>query len=190
MATEEPKFKLISQTDQYEVRQYAAVLVAETRIDAGFDEAGNRAFRVLADYIFGNNKSKAKIAMTAPVIQGEAPSAVSEKIAMTAPVTQVQSQGGFLVQFTMPESFTLETLPEPNDSRVKIRQIPARKLAVFSYSGSWSQSHYQEKLAEFQAALSKDGVKTVGAPTFARYNSPFMIWFLRRNEIWIEVANR
>jgi hypothetical protein len=184
MAIEEPRYTVESKTASYEIRSYESVLIAETTIEASFDDAGNRAFRILADYIFGNNRSKTKLAMTAPVTQ-QTP---SEKIAMTAPVSQVHTIGGFLVQFTMPVGFTQATLPEPNDSRVHLREIPAHRVAVKAYTGSWSEAHYQRKLAELRSALKRDGVRTTGEPVFARFNSPFQIWFLRRNEIWIEVA--
>lgn len=108
---------------------------------------------------------------------------------MTAPVTQLKKLNGHLVQFTMPEGFTLETLPIPNDSRVQLQKIPARKVAVYKYSGSWSESRYKSKLAEFNSELLKDNVTTVGEPIFARFNSPLQFWFLRRNEIWQEVKN-
>lgn len=183
MAIEEPKYKIETKTDVYEIRKYEPTLVAETIVDGDFEGAGNKSFRILADYIFGNNKSKSKIAMTAPVTQ----EASSEKIAMTAPVSMSKTGPGFLVQFTMPEKFTLETIPEPNDTRVKIHLLPSRKIAVFSYSGSWSESRYQEKLTQFLEALKKDQIQTQGEPVFARFNSPFTLWFLRRNEIWIEL---
>lgn len=183
MAIEEPPFTVESKNEIYEIRNYQKILVAETEIDAAFDKAGNKAFKILADYIFGNNKSKSKIAMTAPVTQ----QAASEKIAMTAPVSQIKSSGGFLIQFTLPQKFNLENVPTPNDARVQIREITARKIAVLQYSGSWSQSSYQQKLLQLNMALEKDGLRTKGEAVWARYNSPFQLWFLRRNEIWREV---
>ena len=180
MAIEEPAFTVVSKTSKYEVRQYGPIVVAETQVSADFENAGNQAFRILAAYIFGANESKTKIAMTAPVNQ--------EKIKMTAPVTQSKDSSGFLVQFTMPKPYTLDTLPTPNDSRVKLREMPAKRVAVFSYSGSWSESRYQEKLGEFKEALKTDSLHTVGEPTLARFNSPFQLWFLRRNEIWLETS--
>lgn len=183
MAIEEPDYTVISKAQEYEIRKYAPILVAETKIDSDFENAGNQAFKILAGYIFGANKSKAKIAMTAPVNQ----EAISEKIEMTAPVTQTKSAAGFMVQFTMPQKYTLETLPIPDDSKVQLRQVPARKIAVFTYSGSWSESRYTEKLQIFKLQLQKDNVKIIGEPSLARYNSPFQLWFLRRNEIWLEV---
>ncbi len=197
MAIEEPDYTIVSKTSDYEVRSYGPVVVAETKVNDKFENAGNQAFRILAGYIFGGNQSKTKIAMTAPVSQSNlqptseagVPSTLekSEKISMTAPVNQIKIPSGFLIWFTMPKSYTLETLPTPNDSRVELRQIAGRTVAVFSYSGSWSEERYQEKLTEFRAALQKDDVQTVGEPTLARYNSPFQIWFLRRNEIWIDI---
>jgi len=185
MAIEEPTYNVLSKTEEYEVRKYESVLVAETEVVAGFEDAGNQAFRILAGYIFGANKQKTKISMTAPVSQ-EATTA-SEKIAMTAPVSQSKTPSGYKVQFTMPKPYTLETLPLPTDERVHLREIPAKTVAVYRYSGSWSEERYQEKLQEFQSALKRNTLKTLGEPTLARYDSPFRLWFLRRNEIWLEV---
>lgn len=182
MAIEEPKYTVETQSKVYEVRKYQSTLVAETWVDAKFDDAGNKAFRILADYIFGNNTTKTEISMTAPVAQSR-----SEKIAMTAPVSQIKGEKGYLVQFTMPSQFPQDSLPKPNDSRVVIRELPERRVAVLKYSGSWSESRYQQKLADLKAALVADQLQAIGEPIFARFNSPFQLWFLRRNEIWIEI---
>ena len=197
MGIEEPQYTILNSAKDYEVRQYGPVLVAETKVEATFDQAGNMAFRILADFIFGKNSSRTEISMTAPVTQEsgarseQTSDSKSEKIAMTAPVTQIKEKSEFkeeyVIQFTMPKKYTLETLPRPLDDRVKIREIPPRKLAVFSYSGSWSEQKYNSKLKDFQTALERDNLKLRGTPQFARFNSPFSLWFLRRNEIWIEV---
>jgi hypothetical protein len=183
MTVEEPPFIIEAQTAQYDIRKYEATVVAETRIEAGFAEAGNRGFRILADYIFGNNQSRTKLTAGAFASQ----KTPAEKIAMTAPVNLVQSPWGFLVQFTMPATYTLASLPKPNDDRVHLREIPARRIAVTRYSGSWSEANYQEHRGQLLSALKTDGIRTYGETTFARFNSPFQLWFLRRNEIWIEV---
>lgn len=184
IAIEEPAFTIETKTAHYDIRAYPPMLVAETRIEADFDAAGPRGFKILADYIFGNNQSRTNAAR----LFSSALEAPREKIAMTAPVGLVQSPWGFLVQFTMPSGFKLDTLPRPNDARVHLREIPGRRVAVLRYSGSWSQDRFQEKRRELAAALKEDGVQSIGDPCFARFNSPFMPWFLRRNEIWIEVA--
>jgi len=182
MAIEEPRFEVEKKYEDFEVRKYGPVLVAQTENTEDFENAGNKAFRILADYIFGNNISKTKIAMTAPVTQQ------NEKIAMTAPVNLSKSGGGFVVQFVMPANYTLETLPAPVDARVSIIEVPARRVAVYSYSGSWSEGRYQKMLAKFKELLDKENIQTKGEPVFARFNSPFQLWFLRRNEIWLELA--
>lgn len=185
MATEEPAYKVHATYEDFEVREYQAILIAQTIVKENFEEAGNAGFRILAKYIFGDNQSRTKIAMTAPV--GQVVEPVSEKIEMTAPVTLAKNNTGYAIQFTMPKEYTLNTLPKPNDKRIEILEIPARKVAVYQYSGSWSEERYQEKLALFRAALDKSSVTVVGEPILARFNSPFMIWFLRRNEIWFNL---
>lgn len=184
MVIEAPRYILESQTAHYDLRACEAMLVAETRIEGGFDEAGRRGFRILADYISGHNQSRTRAAKK-PFNAQQAP---PEKLAMTAPVNLVQSPWGFLVQFAMPAGFTLATLPRPNDDRVQLRELPARRIAVTRYSGSWSEARFHAHRRALLAALKEDGLRTIGEPVFARFNSPFQLWFLRRNEIWIEVA--
>jgi hypothetical protein len=182
-AIEEPKFEVIRQFDGVELRQYAPYVVAEVVLDATADEAGNRAFPILAGYIFGKNKGDRKMAMTAPVTQA----AVPVKMEMTAPVTQAAAPGGMRVQFVLPTSVTLETAPEPLDPRVKLRQVPASQWAAIRYSGTWSQANFDEHLAKLRAALAAAGVATQGEPVWARYNGPLTPWFMRRNEVWLAV---
>lgn len=185
MATERPAYVVVEQRDGFEVRDYAPYLVAETEVTGDRSEAGNAGFRILADYIFGNNRGARKLAMTAPVAQAEA----GAKIAMTAPVTQAAKAGDrYVVQFMMPSQYTLEDLPVPNDERVVIRQVPARRMAALRYSGTWSESRYQEHLASLRAALEREGLVPVGEPVWARYDPPFKPWLLRTNEILVEVG--
>jgi hypothetical protein len=182
MATEEPGFELIAKKKDYEIRAYGPIIVAETVVSSEFDQAGNDGFRVLADYFFGNNTARSKIAMTAPVSQ-----AASEKIEMTAPVNLAGAAGNYTVQFTMPASYSMDSLPLPNDKRVTIRLIPARRVAVYRYSDNWSNKVFEEKLKIFLELLRQDGVSTSGPAEFARFDPPFMPWFFRRNEIWMTV---
>jgi hypothetical protein len=117
--------------------------------------------------------------MTAPVAQ--APT----KIEMTAPVLQSASGGAYLVQFSMPREWTMETLPEPTDPSVTLHPMPARMLAVISYSGTWSQNRYEEHLKKLQEGLAQAALPWQGEPFWARYDPPWTPWFLRRNEIWL-----
>jgi hypothetical protein len=183
-AIEEPSFEVIKRYPQFEVRKYQAYIVAEVIVPGPADKAGNVAFGYLGGYIFGKNKGSKKIDMTAPVSQSPTPI----KIEMTAPVAQTPVENGYLVQFTMPRQFTMETLPEPTNPKVKLREIPSQTFAVLTYSGSWSQSLYQENLLQLKKQAAEAGLKLEGEPIFSRYNAPFSLPFMRRNEIWIRVA--
>jgi hypothetical protein len=183
MAIEKPSYRVVERREAFEIREYAPYLVAETVVGGSREEAGNAGFRILAGYIFGKNRGEKKIAMTAPVAQTE-----PAKIAMTAPVTQEGQEGRWIIQFMMPSAYTLETLPEPLDPAVSFRVVPARRVAAHTYSGTWSASRYEEHLATLRAALDAAGLAAVGEPTWARYDPPFMPWFLRTNEILLELA--
>jgi len=180
-AIEEPGYEVIRKFDKVELRQYAPYLVAEVVLEATAEDAGNRAFPILAGYIFGKNKGEKKFAMTAPVTQSAEP----VRMDMTAPVTQAAVTGGMRVQFVLPKGVTLATAPEPIDPRVQLRVVPAASWAVLRYSGTWSQANYLQHLGELKASLEAAGVATQGEPVLARYNAPFTPWFLRRNEIWL-----
>jgi len=183
MAVEEAKYTVVLNEHNFEVRQYAPHVLAETVVDGDLEGAGNKAFNPLFKYIDGNNKKQEKVAMTAPVSQG----AAGEKIAMTSPVGQQRENDRWVVSFMMPASYTLETLPAPNDPAVSLRQVPARYMAAVRYSGFWSEEAYNSNLDELSSWMEQQGLKAVGEPIWARYNPPFMPWFLRRNEILVPV---
>lgn len=182
-AIEELAYAVVRQYQAFEIRQYAPYLVAEVNVPGPASEAGNQGFKILSAYIFGKNKGDRKIEMTAPVTQTPEP----RKIAMTAPVSQAASDTGFIIQFTMPKEFTLDTLPEPLDSSVKLREIPGGRFAVIRYSGTWSESNYADHLTQLRQAVKAEDIPTRGEPIYSRYNAPFVPWFMRRNEIWLHV---
>ena len=183
VVVEEAAYKPIRTANSFELRDYPPQIVAETEVEGTLEDAGNKAFNRLFDYISGNNRSQGKIAMTAPVSQ--APS--SAKIAMTAPVGQQRTQGGWMISFTMPRSYTLSDLPAPEDPNVRLRKIPPRRMASVRYSGRWSEKRYLRYLQELASWIDDNGFKILGEPVWARYNPPFTPWFLRRNEILIPV---
>ena len=187
-AIEEPTYSVVQKTEQYEVRQYTPYLVAEVLVPGPASEAGKQGFSLLGGYIFGKNKGERKLEMTAPVTQTPVEPPAPIKLEMTAPVTQAAAPGGFLVQFVMPKGYTLATLPEPLDAKVKLREVPGNRVAVIRFSGSWSQSLYEEKLQTLRGALAAAGLATVGEPVSSRYNSPFSLPFLRRNEVWLNLV--
>lgn len=183
-ATEEPEYKVIRQSDNFEVREYSAYAVAEVVVPGPATEAGNQAFPILAGYIFGKNKGARKFAMTAPVTQAAEP----VKLEMTAPVTQTAAPGGFRVQFVLPKGVTRANAPEPLDTRVTLRDIAPNRVAAIRYSGFWSEANYTQHLDKLQAALRAADLVWAGEAVYSRYNAPLTPWFLRRNEIWLSLA--
>ena len=182
-AIEEAPYKVVNQDNKFEIRDYAPHILAETVVEGNFEEAGNKAFNVLFGYISGDNRSREKLAMTAPVSQEPK----GEKIKMTAPVGQQRDQESWAVSFMMPASYTLETLPEPEDPKITLRQVSARRIAAVRYSGFWSEKNYLRYKLELESWIKEKGFAIVGDPIWARYNPPFTPWFLRRNEILIPI---
>lgn len=183
-AVEEAEYRVIRADDAIEIREYAPSVIAEVIVDGEFEEASNRAFRPLFRYIDGENTMRREIAMTAPVSQQKND---AQKIEMTAPVSQERVPSGWAVSFMMPASYSMETLPTPNDPAVGLREVPAYRAAAIRYSGRWTESRYADHLAKLREWLDQEGLQTVGDPVWARYNAPFVPWFLRRNEIIIRL---
>ena len=183
MATEEASYVVIIKDKEFEVREYAPHVLAETLVEGNMGKAGNKAFMKLFRYISGDNVSRSKVAMTAPVSQRP----TGEKIQMTAPVTQQRAQDKWVVSFMMPETYTLSTLPQPQDASVTLRQVPAQRMAVVRYSGTWSEKNYFSHKLELESWMRRVGLISTGTSIWARYNPPFTPWFLRRNEVLIPV---
>ncbi len=186
MATEEPKYKVIEKMGRIEIRQYEPYMVAQTKVTGSFDQAGNRAFRVLFQYISGANRSQTSIAMTAPVSQTKGTS-----IAMTAPVAQTEeSDGTWNVSFMVPSEFTPETVPQPTDPRVSIVTIPGSLVAAMNTSGLWSESKVKESEVELERWIQSSAYTRQGSFTYGRYNAPFVPFFMRRNELMCTVVKK
>ena len=182
-AIEEPSYTVERKLGEVEIRAYAPYVVAEVVVPGPADSAGNRAFPLLAGYIFGRNKGERKMAMTAPVTQTAAPM----KLEMTAPVTQTAAEGGYVVQFVLPREVTIDRAPEPLDPRVKVREVPAARWATITFSGLWSPDNYERHLAQLREGVAGAGLQVQGDPMWSRYDAPWKPWFLRRNEIWLSL---
>jgi hypothetical protein len=183
MAIEEPSYNALATDGNFELRKYSSYIKAETYVDGAFEKVGSEGFRRLVDYIGGKNRKKESISMTAPVTQKPA----SEKIAMTAPVSQARENGRWRIAFVMPSAYTMETLPTPDDDRIALREEKAKTVAVIRYSGTWGKKRYEENLKKLTGWIYTKGWTITGEPIWARYNPPFMPWFMRRNEILIPV---
>jgi hypothetical protein len=183
MAIEKAKYTVLEKKDGFEIRKYDPQIVAETFVEGDLEKAGNEGFRRLYAYISGENTTKQSISMTAPVSQETG----SKKIAMTAPVNQEKKDNRWRITFLMPAEYTLETLPEPNDTRVRLAEESGRLMVAVKYSGTWSEEGYEENRALLEEYIQKRGLTKTGEPVWARYDPPFMPWFLRRNEVLIPV---
>jgi effector-binding domain-containing protein len=189
MAIEEAPFTTIERQGSLELRQYRPYVVAQTIVEGEFGSVGNEGFRRLFDYISGKNAGSKSIAMTAPVEQSKQAeqSRQGEKIVMTAPVEQQREGQVWRIAFVLPASYALERAPQPTDPRVTLAQVPARLVAAVRYSGTWSRANYDENLRKLESFIAQRKLTAAGEPVWARYNPPMMPWFLRRNEILIEV---
>jgi hypothetical protein len=187
-AIEEPSFETVKQSGDFEIRRYAPMIVAETVVEGSLGGASSDGFRLIAGYIFGNNisptgKGSEKVAMTAPVTMEAAPG----RIAMTAPVTTEAEGSRFRMHFVMPSKYTMATLPKPGDDRVKLREVPAKKMAVVRFSGFAGEGKVKEKTDELLAWVRAEGLEPAGAAQLARYDPPWTLPFLRRNEVLVPV---
>ena len=184
---EQAPYTVVTQSDAIEIRDYPPLIVAETQVRGERKEAINDGFKVVADYIFGNNVPSEKVAMTAPVIQ-QSSTKKGESIAMTAPVIQAGKDNEWIVQFVMPSSYSLETLPAPTNDAVKLATIPAKRFAVIQFSGRATDESIQEQTTLLKQFVSDQHFTALGAPAYAFYNPPWTLPPLRRNEVMIEIA--
>lgn len=184
LAVKEPKFTVVFHEGPFEIRDYQVAVVAEVTVTGDQREAASQGFRLLAGYIFGGNRRRQSIAMTAPVAQER----TGQKIAMTAPVTQTQADGAWAVRFTMPGAYSLQTLPEPNDPKIQLRAVAPARFAVARFSGLADRRSVDAKTAELEGCVRAQALRAVGPASLAQYDPPWTLWFMRRNEVMIPVA--
>lgn len=203
---EQPEYTVLSTHQNIEIRQYSPMIIAQVTVAGERKEAIQQGFKLLADYIFGNNRGPQEIAMTAPVSQSQkipmtAPVTQSQNISMTAPVTQQKSHeipmtapvtqqaadNQWLIHFVMPSKYSLETLPKPNNKQINIKAIPPKKFAVIRFSGTSTNKNMQTHETELRAFLAKEKIKPLSPASYAFYNPPWTLPFLRRNEVMMEI---
>ena len=168
-AVEEAEYTVVREDGDFEIREYAPAIVAETVVSGDFEDAGSAAFRKLFKYIDGNNRTGGEIAMTAPVVQEP-------------------DQSGWRVAFVLPAEYSWETAPQPTDPRVSLRLVPERTVAAVRFSGTWGEDRFAKRENELRAQLAEHGLQPAGDAVYARYNPPFTPWFMRRNEVMIPVV--
>lgn len=185
MATEEPKYEVVKQDGEFELRRYAPMIVAEVSVAGTMDQATGRGFRILADYIFGNNRvdgaTNTEIAMTAPVTMVPR----SETIEMTSPVTMQAGDGRWRVQFVMPSDYTMASLPKPNNPDIELIEHDVQYYAVMSFSGFTGNDKVATKTAALRRWLEQLEITPIGEAELSRYDPPWTLPFFRRNEVKI-----
>ena len=179
---ETPNYEIVRSQDAIEIRQYDPLIIAEVQMSGEREEAIGDGFRLLADYIFGNNIASQEIAMTAPVQQQK-----SMKIAMTAPVQQQAVGDDWQVSFVMPSEYAMDTLPKPVNERVKLKEIPAQTFAVITFSGRNADENVQEHENILLKYVEANNLSVIGTPKYAFYNPPWTLPPMRRNEVMIEI---
>ena len=185
--TEEAAYAVVDKQDQIEIREYDELVVVETFVNTDYEEAGTVAFKKLFAYISGENISKTKIAMTTPVMSKEGDASAGDKIPMTSPVLGQRQAQGWRYSFVLPAGYTLENAPLPTNPDVKLAVIPGKKVAVIRYSGSWKEQTMRDKSEKLVEWIQANGLERLSIPRSARYDPPWTLPFLRRNEIMIDV---
>ncbi len=170
--TEQQPYEVLQRYAAFEVRRYPAHIVAEVDVNGPFGAAGNLAFPKLARYIGGHNRASRKVSMTAPVVQEQDP-----------------RSGVFVIGFVMPSDLSADEVPEPSDSAVRTRRVPAQTAAALTFSGRWSASAYDARTRELLDLLERSGLTVAGKPRYARFDPPWTPWFLRRNEVVIPIMD-
>lgn len=188
--TEQQEYRIVSRFGDVELRHYEPCVIASIDVRGSIEQAGSTAFRPLVSYISGANRSGAKLAMTAPVMQEQLEQQQGERLAMTAPVLQepAADADSWTVSFVLPGSRPIEEYPEPTDARVRLQAEAAHEAASLRWSGRWSAGNVAKRTAELQRVMAEQGWVAAGSPRWARYDPPWKPAFARRNEILVRVT--
>ena len=179
---EKPDYKVIQSKQNIEIRLYDPMIIAEVEVEGNREESIRKGFRLLADYIFGNNTTKKNISMTAPVEQKE-----NQKIAMTSPVQQQLTDKSWRISFVMPSKFNMDSLPVPNNNLVQLKEVLEKKFVVIEFSGTNSNANVNEHENQLMSYIEANKIKTIGSPKYSFYDAPWTLPILRRNEVMIEI---
>jgi len=182
MSIETPEYDVLQKDGNFEIRQYKDYITASVEVKSNYRDAWNSGFRILADYIFGNNKSKTHIAMTAPVTEQNV---TNEKLDMTAPVTSTVVDKGkkYIISFSMPAKYAMENLPEPVNKQIKLQKVKPFKAAAIIFRGYMNEKSAMKRAADLQLWMRQNNLSTKSTLILAQYNPPWILGPFRRNEI-------
>ena len=179
---EVPAYKIVKKEQNIEIRQYPPLIIAEVKTAGSRQDSIGNGFRILADFIFGNNEGEKQLSMNGPITQQE-----GIKIAMTAPVQQEKTDTEWAISFIMPSKFSIDTIPNPINDRIKITQIPSKRYAVITFSGRSTEANLTKHTNELEIYMNGSSYSKVGNAKYAFYNPPWTLPFLRRNEVQFEL---
>lgn len=199
--TETLTYEVEKKENNFEIRKYSDHIMAHVDVEASFDDAMNMGFRILANYIFGGNRKRSNIEMTVPVEEEKRGSEKipmtapvteetlkeSEKIKMTTPVTEEETGNMHRISFVMPSKYSLDTLPEPEDSRIKFEEVKEERIAALKFKGRVKEKLANQKIEEMKNCLKEKNITPKSNFIVAQYNNPAVPGFLRRNEILVEI---
>ena len=180
---EVPAYKILKKEQNIEIRQYPPLIIAEVKTAGSRQASISDGFRILADFIFGNNEGEKQLSMNGPITQQE-----GIKIAMTAPVQQEQTDTEWAISFIMPSKFSIDTIPNPINDRIKIIQIPSKRYAVVTFSGRSTEENLTTHTNELEKYINGSNYSKAGNAKYAFYNPPWTLPFLRRNEVQFELT--
>lgn len=180
---EVPAYKILKKEQNIEIRQYPPLIIAEVKTAGSRQASISDGFRILADFIFGNNEGEKRLSINGPITQQE-----GIKIAMTAPVQQEKTDAEWATSFIMPSKFSIDTIPNPINDRIKIIQIPSKRYAVITFSGRSTEENLTKHTNELGKYMNGSGYSKVGNAKYAFYNPPWTLPFLRRNEVQFELT--
>ena len=167
--TKRQEFNVLRTYKDFEVREYMPCVLAEVKVLADYSSAGSVAFGSLFQYIAKGNKSSEKIAMTAPVIAAQKSDAVDE----------------WFVSFVMPAGSTMADMPDPNDSRVVLRELAAEVCIATAFRGRATEELSKKKEAELRTAAAREKIALSDETRICRFDPPFKPGLLQYNEIVI-----
>ncbi len=180
---EVPAYKILKKEQNIEIRQYHPLIIAEVKTAGSRQASISDGFRILADFIFGNNEGEKQLSMNGPITQQE-----GIKIAMTAPVQQEKTDAEWAISFIMPSKFSIDTIPNPINDRIKIIQIPSKRYAVVTFSGRSTEENLTTHTNELEKYIYGSNYSKAGNAKYAFYNPPWTLPFLRRNEVKFELT--
>lgn len=147
-----------------EMRRYGPHVLAEVRVAGDRAAAISTGFSLLAGYIFGGNAAR-------------------QRIAMTVPVTQTDEGAFWTVSFMMPAGFTPETLPAPNDDRIRFVTAKGGRQVVERFSGRPDTADMAARAAALRTWAEARGLTVTDGPHYHFYDAPMTLPTNRRNEV-------